>query len=115
MKAKQLALRGDEVQSLLMTGEIVVRKPVRPGRGQNWLRQDWIDDVKEIEFDGGDWLVLKHPNGDGNLTCIRNIVGKVGELRAHRSLTMKIVHVAVERRNEWEWVIWLRRVEGGAE
>ena len=111
--AKQLALKGDEVQSLMITGEVVVRKPVRPGRGQNWLKQEWIDSVKEVEFDGGEWLVLKHPEGEGNLTCIRNIVGKVGDIRAHRALTMRITHVAVERRESWYWVIWMKRVEVG--
>ncbi len=108
---KQIRLNGQQVQSLLSSGEVVVRKPVRPGRGQNWLRQPMIDEVKEVEFDGGDWLTLKHPAGEGNLTCIRNVVGKAGDLRAHRTMTIEVVKVWVERRFEWDWVIWLRRIE----
>lgn len=108
---KQLTLTAKQAQELLQTGETVFRKPVRPGRGQNWLKQEWIDTVKEVEFDGGEWLVLKHPQGSGNLTCIRNIVGKVGDLRAHRTLTMQIASVKVERMDKWVWVIALKRLE----
>lgn len=109
---KQLTLTSKQVQELLQTGETVVRKPVKPGRGQNWLKQGMIDSVKEIEFDGGEWLVLKHPQGWGNLTCIRNIVGKAGDRRAHRTLTMRIANVTVELADVWEWVVWLEKEAG---
>ena len=111
---KQMQLTGSQARSLLAQGEVEVRKPVRPGRGQSWLTQAMIDAVKQVEFEGGEWLVLKHPHGEGNLTCIRNIAGKVGELRAHRTLTMLVVKVAVERTKSWEWVIRLRLVQGEA-
>lgn len=109
-RVRQFRLTSDQVRDMLILDEIVVRKPVKPGRGQNWLRQESIDSVKEFEFDGGEWLILKHPAGEGNLTCIRNVIGRVGDLVAHRTLTMRIKHITVEREKSLLWVIWLKRV-----